>query len=78
MKIFIIDICIWILRKLKVSTIIGVQVGIKDGSAFIRTQYDIGRWYDSTLHCMTYTSNWKSFDISNKIPFEYKEFDTEK
>lgn len=70
MKILIIDICIWILRKFKVSVIIGMDVGVKDQNAYIHAKYNIGRWYDCNFNCLTYTPKWVKFEIPHKAPFK--------
>lgn len=50
MRNLLIDLCIWILRKSKVSVIIGMHIGTYSNRAFCRTINSSGHWYDCTLN----------------------------
>lgn len=74
MKIILAEVCIWILRKLKISCIIAMNVN----SEFIYGKYKHVFWYDSDLIGVKPTDIYGNIlDMSNRKNFRVETFKKE-
>lgn len=72
MKKTIARICIWILRKLKVSCIIGMKILPENQTIRMQGKNYYTYWYDCDLtNCKFYTIDNQEFIIPGKEKFEF-------